>query len=283
MGLDWSGDPRGCVSLYLYHNSSKSLEDIDSNDHYRSWFYTDVNDYVKGVCERQNNEYCNRVLVEVESAYELMLKLSRKVGTGANIIGQSGSFINLNGKRSTDTFHPSDPYDMELLRTIHNYTMDSHEMIDNPRIGARSEDGTPALAHHYRLNGVRAKDSNVSRTYDIYHFEDGNAHLRIPGPGSGSESGLSKRHDGPGVKIAFTHEPISYPANDFVGAGANFAYRWRNYAIKGHGEIFGWAGTSGQAFMYYRSIVEGAGFGNNYESVNACGDLSSHVGTYVGH
>lgn len=183
-------------------------------------------------------------------------------------------------RRSVDTFHPSDPYDMDLLMSLHNYTIDSHEMVKNPRIGARSEDGTPALAHHYRLNGLREMNSNVSRNYDIYHFEDGNAHLRIPGPSSGS--GLNKRHDGPGVKIAFSHEATGYSASDFEGAAANFAYRWEHYAIQGHGQIFGWAGLSHKAFMYFRSITEGDGFGDNYESVTACGDMKQYVGTYIG-
>jgi len=152
-------------------------------------------------------------------------------------------------------------------------------MVENPRIGARSDDGTPALAYLYRLSGVRELNSNVSRDYDIYHFEDGTAHLRIPGPSNNSS--LKKRHDGPGVKIAFTHEATSYSASDFTGAATNYAYRWQHYTIAGHANIFGWAGTSGQAFMYFRSITEGAGFGNNYESVSACGDMTPYVGTHI--
>lgn len=37
-----------------------------------------------------------------------------------------------------------------------------------------------------------------------------------------------------------------------------------------------------QEVFYYRAIVEGQGFGDNYEDVMACGDMSSYVGQFLG-
>ncbi|KAJ5755632.1 hypothetical protein N7533_005175 [Penicillium manginii] len=184
-----------------------------------NWFYTDVEDYIKGVCERKDDTYCSSILTEVRAGFDLALKLVRKVEFATSLVGGGTVLMNLNARAL-----PSDAYDMEALKQLHNYTIDSHYMVENPRIGARSDDATPALAHQYRLSGVRELNSNISRNYDIYHFEDGTAHLRIPGPSSGSS--LQKRVDGPGVKIAFKHEAMGYSGSDFTGAATNFAYRW---------------------------------------------------------
>ena len=97
-------------------------------------------------------------------AFNLTLDLTGKVSAGSALV-DTGFAVLRNGRRST-LLVPV--YDMEALRA--NYFINSHEGIANPIIGINANDGTPALAHHYRLKGVRGRESNRTRDYDIYHF-----------------------------------------------------------------------------------------------------------------
>lgn len=237
-------------------------------------FVTPVEDYVRGVCERQDSKQCAAWVTEIREAFNLILELTGKVSAGAGLV-DAGSAVLRNGRRSIPLVSE---YDMEALRT--NRSIKSHEKIANPLIGINANDGTPALAHHYRLNGVRGRESNRTRDYDIYHFEDGTAHLRVPFVGSGSS--VTRRHDGAGVKIAFQHASVALAPSEYDGAASAIASRWQEYAEQGHANVFGFMEKNNQEVFYYRSIVEGQGFGDNYEDVMACGDMSSYVGQFLG-
>lgn len=240
----------------------------------RNIFVTPVENYVRGVCDRQDSKQCASWVTEVREAFNLILELSGKVSGGAAIV-DAGSARLRTGRRST----PMVPeYDMEALKA--NRSMISHEKVANPRVGVPSEDGTPALAHHYRLHGVKGSEDNKTRNYEIHHFEDGVAHLRIPSGGSGSS--INKRHDGAGVKIAFQHASVTLSPSEYSGAASAIAARWQEYAEQGHGNVFGFAENDNKEVFFYRSIVEGDGFGDNYEDVMACGDMAPIVGTFLG-
>ncbi|KAJ5383005.1 hypothetical protein N7517_000916 [Penicillium concentricum] len=240
-------------------------------------FITDIEDYVQGLCERQEVAGCASFITEFRAAFDLALKLTSKVSAGAGIADATASYLNTNARRSL----PPSEYDIEALKML-NYSIASHEKVANPRIGARSDDSRPALAHHYRLKGVREHDSDVSRDYEIHHFEDGVAHLHIPLAGSGSTSSVNKRHDGPGVKLAFQHEATGVDPSLLSGCATAVASKWSQYTSQGHANMFGFVEYKNKELMYYRSIMEGKGFGENYEDVMACGDMGHLVGTYLG-
>ncbi|KAJ5772553.1 hypothetical protein N7520_003082 [Penicillium odoratum] len=85
----------------------KTLEVVD-------YFYTDVDDYVKGVCERQNKQYCASILTEVRAAFDLALKLLRKAETAIALAYANVNLLNLNPRSL-----PSDPYYIEALKQLH--------------------------------------------------------------------------------------------------------------------------------------------------------------------
>ncbi|OKO89560.1 hypothetical protein PENSUB_13626 [Penicillium subrubescens] len=213
------------------------------------------------------------IVTEIREAFNLILELTGKVSAGAGLV-DAGSAVLRNGRRSIPLVFE---YDMEALRT--NRSIKSHKKIANPLIGINANDGTPALAHHYRLNGVRGRESNRTRDYDIYHFEDGTAHLRVPSVGSSSS--VTRRHDGAGVKIAFQHASVALAPSEYDGAASAIASRWQEYSEQGYANVFGFMEKNNQEVFYYRSIVEGQGFGDNYEDIMACGDISLYVGLLV--
>ncbi|KAJ5574668.1 hypothetical protein N7450_008567 [Penicillium hetheringtonii] len=238
-------------------------------------FLTPVENYVKGVCERHDNKQCAMWTTEIREAFNLILELTGSVSGGAALVDKGSALLNNNGRRSIPSVTE---YDMDALKA--NRSMISHEKVANPLIGVKSKDGTPALAHHYHLSGVQGREDNMTRDYDIHHFEDGTAHLRVPL--GGSDSSINKRHDGAGVKIAFQHAPIALAPSEYNGAAGTIATRWQEYAEQGHANVFGFMEKRNKEVFYYRSIVEGQGFGNNYEDVMACGDMSHLLGTYLG-
>ncbi|KAJ5680089.1 hypothetical protein N7536_011228 [Penicillium majusculum] len=82
---------------------------------------------------------------------------------------------------------------------------------------------------------------------------------------------MAKRHNGAGVKISFKHEKLALVASsDSRAAPTALASRWQEYAEGGHSDVFGFVEQSNKALFYYRATVEGNGFGDNYEAVDAC-------------
>ncbi|KAJ5973864.1 hypothetical protein N7481_011074 [Penicillium waksmanii] len=213
-------------------------------------------------------------VLEAAEAFNLILELTGKVSAGSALVDGASAVL----KSTRRSIPPISEYDMEALTA--NRSINSHEKVVNPLLGIKANDGTPALAHHYRLNGVKGKEDNRTRDYDIHHFEDGTAHLRVPFVGSGSS--VTKRHDGAGVKIAFQHASVALAPSEYSGAAGTIATRWQEYAEQGHANVFGFMEKNNKEVFYYRSIVEGQGFGNNYEDVMACGDMSTLVGTFLG-
>ncbi len=130
----------------------------------RDVFVTSVGGYVRGVCERQASKKCAVWVIEFREAFNLTLDLTGKVSAGSALV-DTGFAVLRNGRRST-LLVPE--YDMEAVRA--NYFVNSDERIANPLIGINANSGTPALAHRYRLKGVRGREFNRTRDYDIYHF-----------------------------------------------------------------------------------------------------------------
>ncbi|KGO77862.1 hypothetical protein PITC_060430 [Penicillium italicum] len=235
-------------------------------------FVSEIESYVRGVCERHNLNTCATYVTEFRAAFDLALRLTSKVSAGAGIVDAGSSYVNTNARSL-----PFEEFDIEALK-IFNYTIASFEKVANPRIGARSDDGMPALVHQYRLQGVREKGSNVTRDYEIHHFEDGVAHLHIPLAETGSGSSLNKRHNGPGVKLAFQHAATRVDPNMLSGCAVAAASRWSEITSQGHANMFGLVEHNKKELMFYRSILEGKGFGNNYEDVMACGNMRNYLG-----
>lgn len=93
---------------------------------------------------------------------------------------------------------------------------------------------------------------------------------------SSNDSSPQKRHDGADLKISFTHSKLNLdvPHSDLESTAAALTRFWYKYAVKGSGQLFGAILKSEHESFYYRTIIEGDGFGEQYEDVNACGHLS---------
>ena len=135
----------------------------------------------------------------------------------------------------------------------------------------------------YMLKSVRQAGGKRAHDYTIHNFDDGTAHLHVPYEHGNVSNSKAKRHDGAGVKISFKHEAIILATNaDKKGASTALASKWLEYAESGNGEMFGFVEAMNEAVFYYRTIIEGNGFGEEYESVDDCGNLGQFVGTYLG-
>jgi hypothetical protein len=197
-------------------------------------------------------------------------------------VGIDATNAYMSGRRSL----PSDdaPPSVEDMLNLSGYSYDSVEIITIPSDGIMARDNEPALLSRHILKNVKHSQNTKAHDYTIHHFADGTAHFHIPFDNSGNAtSSKAKRHNGAGVKISFKHEKLSLvSSSDSRGASTALASRWQQYAEAGHADVFGFVEQSNKALFYYRTIVEANGFGDNYEPVDACGDMSHLVSTYLG-
>lgn len=146
--------------------------------------------------------------------------------------------------------------------------------------------GAPAgLVDGVRLYGVRmpGMDSEYAEDHVVKMYADGTGFLRST-PSSNSTAGLGRRHDGAGFKYnwqrfdyngGFLGEPDLRILPDLSGAIAS------NWAVRSDSEALDQFFAVGAVDHLYsfglRIIAETDGFGEEYEDVNYCGDLSGRA------
>lgn len=151
-----------------------------------------------------------------------------------------------------------------------------------------SNDTASSLDSHYltdtiHILGVRHPDLNVTFDHVLKSYADGTGFLRMSPTASNSTYAppLSKRHDGPGFK--YNWRRFSYDGNHLgdpdlswlpqygAAVGNDWASRADDLTMS---EYFVVGGVKDLATFGLRIIPEIDGFGEDYEDVNACGDLS---------
>lgn len=203
----------------------------------------------------------------------MIFEIKTALRTGAAIADAANSVIS-NGRRSVPD---TDVFSLEDLLKQHGYSYDSLE-DDLPSGGVKTQPNELALISRHVVRNARRGEGKTGHDFAIHQFEDGTGQLHAPFGGFGNETSMHKRHNGAGVKIAFKHINVIPAKAKSEGASAAIASKWQELAEAGHGEMFGYVAKSNKAYFYYRTIVEGDGFGNNYESVNACGDMTQYHG-----
>lgn len=198
---------------------------------------------------------------------------------GSVAVDASNVYMNSRSLPSNDA-----PSSIEDMLKLSGYSYDSVKIIAFPSDGITTRDNEPALMSRHILKNVRHIESKKPYNYTIHHFADGTTHFHIPFENSGNATfSKAKRHNRAGIKISFKHESLSLvSSSDSRGASTALASRWQQYAEAGHADVFGFVEQKNKALFYYRTIVEGNGFGDNYEPVDACGDMSHLVSTYLG-
>lgn len=258
----------------MYINSDSFLLNL------RNVFVTKASDYAKSVCERHEHKQCAIWVQDVRDGFQLIFDVGYVFKAGSVAVDATNAYMS--GRRSL----PSNdaPPSIEDMLNLSGYSYASVEMITVPTDGIKTRDNEPALLSRHILKNVRHSQSNKTHDYTIHHFADGTTNFHIPFYNSGNAtSSMAKRHNGAGVKISFKHEKLALVASsDSRAASTALASRWQEYAEGGHSDVFGFAEQSNKALFYYRATVEGNGFGDNYEAVDACGDMSHLVSTYLG-
>lgn len=151
-----------------------------------------------------------------------------------------------------------------------------------------SNNATGTLDNHYltdtiHILGVRHPDLNVTFDHVLKSYADGTGFLRMSPTVSNSTytTPLSKRHDGPGFK--YNWRRFSYDGNHLGDPdlswlpqyGAAVGNDWASRADELEmSEYFVVGGVKDLTTFGLRIIPEIDGFGEDYEDVNACGDLS---------
>lgn len=116
----------------------------------------------------------------------------------------------------------------------------------------------------------------------IDHYDDDGYNLHLAPSGNGTDAGLEKGYDGPGIKIAWTiRGSDSFESMD-EGKVYQFSQAisrdWRDRVTRdGVSQYFGLVKTEHTADAYFRIIGETSGFGDNYESVNECGQMAGFL------
>ncbi|CAG8172770.1 unnamed protein product [Penicillium salamii] len=242
-------------------------------------FVTKTSNFIKGVCTRHESKGCAVWVDDVTEGFQLIFDVGYVYKYGSVAVDASNAYMSSRSLPSDDASSS-----VEDMLKLSGYSYDSVEIITFPSDGITTRDNEPALISRHILKNVKHRESKKSHDYTIHQFADGNTHFHIPFENSGNTtSSKAKRHNGSGVKISFKHEKLSLVASsDSRSASAAIASRWQEHAEAGHSDVFGFVEQQNKALFYYRTTVEGDGFGDNYESVDACGDMSHLVSTYLG-
>ncbi|KAF4769140.1 hypothetical protein HAV15_008618 [Penicillium sp. str.  len=200
--------------------------------------------------------------IYVRDGFQLIFDVGYVFKAGSVTVDATNAYMS--GRRSL----PSNdaPPSIEDMLNLSGYSYDSVEIITVPTDGIKTRENEPALLSHHILKNIRHSQSNKTHDYTIHHFADGTTNFHIPFYNSGNAtSSMAKRHNGAGVKISFKHEKLALVASSDRRAASTAL-----------------ASRCNKALLYYRATVEGNGFGDNYEAVDACGNMSHLVSTYLG-
>jgi hypothetical protein len=151
------------------------------------------------------------------------------------------------------------------------HVYDSIDVLPTP---AKRDDKDRQMLDHISVGGL--KFGNDSYNMALAHYGEGDAHLFFTGD-SGTD--LTKRHDGPGIKLSFTTRlPSKLSKAHQQDMSISISENWANLANRN--QIVNWIGlvkTVHKANFYLRIIPEVKGFGTNYESVDICGGMAKYL------
>ncbi|KAM7213554.1 hypothetical protein V8F06_011051 [Rhypophila decipiens] len=152
----------------------------------------------------------------------------------------------------------------------------------------RRDDDPNAVTEHFVLRDVVHPNTPITPAdYHFKAFANGTGYVHAIHQ-STNATGLQKRHDGAGFKYNFytflrtVATPQPDLSNEFIQAAQAIAQNWAYDAdYFGIGEYFPAMGIDYVLIKLLgnglRIIPELDGFGENYEDVNACGDMSGPV------
>ncbi|KAK4206682.1 hypothetical protein QBC37DRAFT_434569 [Rhypophila decipiens] len=161
--------------------------------------------------------------------------------------------------------------------------------VETFNVKRRDNDDDPnALTEHFVLRDVVHPNTTITPAdYHFKAFANGTGYVHAIHQ-SNSATGLQKRHDGPGFKYNFqtfvwtVQTPQPDLRKEFIQAAQAIAQHWAYSAdYYGIGEYFPAMGIDYILVQLLgnglRIIPELNGFGEGYEDVNACGDMSGPV------
>lgn len=135
------------------------------------------------------------------------------------------------------------------------------------------------------VRNLRSGNSSAPTDMALNTFDNGVATLDIAGDlqklatYGDSEERVEKRFDGAGFKIVFSTRmhsklTVSHQKQMSLAIAKEWARRGDSTSMN---EFFGLVKTGHKANFYHRIIPEVRGFGMNYESVDACGQMASFL------
>lgn len=250
---------------------------------------------VKSICERHDNKQCSLWVDDIKETFDLIFALTAIVAGGVANLPEGNPVLDTNpldAPGSPDVKRSLSRGDM-LTSTAdafkqHGWTFDSIEGIPITTGGNQARDDNPALVSHHRIKNLRSENGTRPRDYELHHFADGTSHTHVPLFASdNATSAVTKRHNGAGVKVVFSRTGVAVSKDEYSGASAAIASAWDEHAEAGSSDFYGFterlmANGGEKAVIYWRTILETNGYGENYERLDACGKMGGYVGQYLG-
>ncbi|KAJ5090740.1 hypothetical protein N7532_009424 [Penicillium argentinense] len=254
-------------------------------------FATGATKVAKSICQRHDNKECALWVDDIKDVFDLIFALTAAVSGGVANLPEGTPSLNLNPvdapgaadvKRSFAGSHMLTSTGDALRQ--HGWTLDSIEDIPISKGSNQARDDIPALIAHHRLKNMRNVNGTKAHDYELHHFADGSSHTFVPFT-SGNAT-LTKRHDGAGVKVVFARTGVAVSKDEYAGAPAAIASAWDEHAEAGSSDWYGMAERSmangaQKAVIYWRTILEADGYGENYERLDGCGKMGGYVGQYL--
>ncbi|CAG7936907.1 unnamed protein product [Penicillium nalgiovense] len=250
---------------------------------------------IKGICERHENKQCSLWVDDVKDTFDLIFILTSAVAGGAANLPDGTPVLNTNpadapGSADVKRSLPRDDMLTNTMNAVkqHGWTFDSIESIPISTSENQARDDTPALISHHLMKNMRSANGTKSSDYEFHHFADGTSHTHVPlFKSDNATSTMTKRHDGAGVKVVFSRTDIAVSKDEYSGAPAAIASAWDEHAEAGNSDFYGFAekrmaNGGKKAVLYWRTIVEASGYGNNYERLDGCGKMGEYIGLYLG-
>jgi hypothetical protein len=237
----------------------------------------------KRVCKLEGSEKCEEYADLIADGFNLIWLAGAAYKHGASAVSTGQELIDspAGARRSVS----KDDYTTLLVEGLSEYGFlyTSYENVTLPAKGLKARDGEPALVNRVILRNLTSSEKSRGHDVAIHHYDDGTGQLHLPlygqslGASTGG-SGVHKRFDGAGFKIAFTSRPTSTPSRSNEAAlSTALAQNWWREADANINELIGFVKTSNQANFYWRIIPEIQGFGLNYESVDVCGGMAAYL------
>ncbi|KAJ6177372.1 hypothetical protein N7485_004286 [Penicillium canescens] len=227
--------------------------------------------------------------------FDLIFILTAAVSGGVASLPDGTPVLNTNpadapGSADVKRSLPQDDMLTSTVNAVKQYgwTFDSIESIPNSTSGNQTRGDTPALISRHLMKNMRSENGTRSRDYEFHHFGDGTSHTHVPLLKSdNATSTVTKRHDGAGVKVVFSRTGIAGSKDEYSGAPAAIASAWDEHAEAGNSDFYGFAermiaNGEKKAVLYWHTIVEASGYGNNYERLDGCGKMGGYIGLYMG-